>query len=280
MDDAGHRHVRTWQIASVLLLVLGSARVATADDSRDVARGHYARGLELAGHGGYEAALQEFHEAYAVSPQFAVLYNIGQAQAALGHPMEAIEAFSDYLKDGQDRIPSARRQQVEALIAVLESHLAELFITTDRPDARIGVDGREVGSTPLAKPIRLAPGTHRISAGSEGAPVLVRIVTLGDADRQTLELELPAPTAKAAAEAARAAVAEAIAAAAAANRAAAAAEAAARVATAAAQSPAERARSQAATRSASAGAARAASAAAAAAAAEIMARGRATPGGR
>ena len=44
--------------ALVLLLLLGSAKVASADDSRDVAREHYARGLELAGHAGYQAALQ------------------------------------------------------------------------------------------------------------------------------------------------------------------------------------------------------------------------------
>jgi PEGA domain len=277
MRDARYRLVRRRQIAAALLLLLGPVRAATADDSRDDARAHYARGLDLAGHGGYEAALEEFNEAYAASPQFAVLYNIGQAEVALGRPLEAIETFSQYLQDGQDRIPRARQQQVKDLIALLESRLAELFITTDRPNARITVDGREVGSTPLSKPVRLAPGTHRLSATSEGAPALIRIVTLGEAERQTLELELPAPSAKAAAAAARAAVAEAVAAAAAATRAAAAAEAAARIATEAAQSPAERAKSAAATRAASTAAARAASAAAAAAAAEVMARGRGTP---
>jgi tetratricopeptide (TPR) repeat protein len=273
------RLVQTRQIASILLLVLGPWKLAAADEERDAARSHYARGLDLAAHGGYEAALQEFNEAYAISPQFAVLYNIGQAQVALGHPMEAIETFSEYLQDSQDRVPRTRRQQVKALIAFLESRLGELSVTTDRPNARVSVDGRVVGSTPLRKPIRVAPGTHKISAALEGAPSLVRIVTVGEAEHQTVALELPAPSAKAAAEAARAAVAEAVAAAAAATRAAAAAEAAARVATAVALSSAEREKSETATRASSAAAARAATAAAAAAAAEIMAHVRATPGG-
>jgi hypothetical protein len=270
--------VRTRQIASVLLLVLGPVGPAAADESRDAARAHYARGLELAGQQGYEAALQEFNEAYAISPQFAVLYNIGLAEVALGHPMEGIDTLSEYLQEGQDAVPHARRQQVKALTTLLASRLAELSIATDRSEARVTIDGRELGPTPLAKPVRLGPGTHRIAIASEGAPTAIRIVTLAEGEHQTLELQLPAPSAKAAAAAARVAVAEAVAAAAAATRAAAAAEAAARVATAASLSPEERAKSQTSTRAASIAAARAASAAAAAAAAEVMARGRATPG--
>jgi hypothetical protein len=271
--------VRTRQIASVLVLVLLPARSATADNPRDAARTRYARGLELAGAGVYEAALQMFNEAYALSPQFPVLYNIGEAQAALGRYPEAIETFSEYLRDGQERIPRQRRQQVKALIALLTSRLADVSITADRPDARITIDGREVGSTPLPEPVRVAPGTHTISAAADGAPPLVKVVTLREAEHQTLALVLPAPSPKTAAAAARAAVVEAVAAVAAARRAAADAEAAARVAVAAAQSPAERARAAAATRAGSSAAARAASAAAAAEAAEFAAHGRATPGG-
>ena len=221
--------------------------------------------------------LQEFSEAYAVSPQFTVLYNIGQAEAALGRPIEAIGTFSEYLHDGQERVPRARRAQVQALIALLDSRLAEVSITTDCPSARVSVDGREVGWTPLARPVRLAAGTHRVSVSSEGAPSLTRILTLAEAEHQVLELTLPAPSAAAAAEAARIAVAEANAAATAATRAASAAQAAAWVAMAAAQSPAERARSASASRAASAAASRAAAAAAAVDAAEAAARGRASP---
>ena len=267
------------RIASVLMLVYLSASGARADNPRDGARTRYARALELAGRGSYDAALQMFEEAYALSPQFPVLYNIGEAQAALGQFPEAIETFSEYLRDGQERIPRQRRQQVKTFIALLTSRLATVSITADRPDARITIDGRDVGSTPLPQPVRIAPGTHTISAAADGAPALVQVVTLEEAEHQTLALVLPAPLPKTAAAAARAADAQAIAAVAAAKRAQADAEAAARVAVAAAQSPAERARVAAATRAASAAAARAATAAAAADGAEFVAHGRAMPAG-
>src|SRR5256885_747703 len=143
-----------WQgvrlLGSVLLVAVGVgvAEPAAAYDAREEARDHYARGLTLASQNGYAAALQEFSEAYSISPQFAVLYNIGQAQVGLGHATEAIEVLSQYLRDGQERIPRARREQVTAQIASLESRLATLLIATDRAGAKITLDGREIGTTP------------------------------------------------------------------------------------------------------------------------------------
>jgi tetratricopeptide (TPR) repeat protein len=118
------------------LLALGSARVGHADDPRGEARAHYARGLELAGQNGYEGALREFDVAYAISPQFAVLFNIGQAHIALGHTVEAIEALTRYLRDGGDRISPARRTQVERQIAGLRSTLPSPEATSEADAAR------------------------------------------------------------------------------------------------------------------------------------------------
>src|SRR5437667_2669164 len=105
------------------LLPLGSTRIARADDPRGEARAHYSKGLDLAGQNGYEGALREFNAAYAISPQFAVLYNIGQAHIALGHTPEAIEALTHYLRDGGERILPERRAQVERQLAWLRSTL-------------------------------------------------------------------------------------------------------------------------------------------------------------
>jgi hypothetical protein len=187
---------RMSRIPIIVLVVLGwtgPARAAeqSPEDAREAARSHYARGLELAGQADYEAALREFSEAYTIRPHFAVLYNIGQAQFALGRPAEAIESLSKYLRDGQEQVPSARRQDVQAQIVLLESLFAELTITTDQPGALIAVDGREVGRTPLYQGIRLATGTHRVAATMDGTAAINRTVTLAPGDRQVLNLEVP-----------------------------------------------------------------------------------------
>src|SRR5690242_763381 len=87
----------------MLALMVGAGRAAHADDdARQVAAARYTRGIELANQGLYQAALEQFQNAYAASPHYAVLYNIGQAQIALGRPIDAIEALSRYLRDGAD----------------------------------------------------------------------------------------------------------------------------------------------------------------------------------
>jgi len=183
-----------------------AARVrAAGGDPQQAAAAHYTRGVELANQGLYEAALERFNQAYATSPHFAVLYNIGQAQIALGRPLAAIEALASYLRDGADKVPLSRREQVQAQIALLEAKLAELTISTDKPGVAIRVDDRDIGRTPLFQPIRLAAGTHTIIATPDGGAPITRVVTLAEAERRRLELtfaaeaipgaELPAITA-------------------------------------------------------------------------------------
>jgi tetratricopeptide (TPR) repeat protein len=185
-------------ICAALFLAGLFGGVARADeDPRAAAAAHYARGLELANQSQYEAALDEFNAAYATSPHFAVLYNIGQAHMALGRPLEAIAALTKYLLDGADQVPLSRREQVQAQVALLESKLAELSIATDQPGATIRVDDRDVGRTPLFQPLRLAAGTHTVTASMPDGAQVTRQVTLGEAERQRLDLvfvnRAPAP---------------------------------------------------------------------------------------
>jgi tetratricopeptide (TPR) repeat protein len=177
----------------LVLLVITSSPPARAEaaDPRELAAGHYRRGIDLAKQGLYGEALEEFNQAYAKSPHFAVLYNIGQAQIALGRPLAAIEALTTYLRDGADKVPLSRREQVQAQMALLEASLAELTIVTERSDVAIRVDDHDVGRTPLPQPIRLAAGTHTITASLPGGAQITRVVTLAESERQRLELALP-----------------------------------------------------------------------------------------
>src|SRR4051812_26107898 len=182
--------------ALLLVTIFGAGARAASDDPRQAAGAHYARGIELANHGLYEGALQEFNDANTISPHFAVLYNIGQAQIALDRPLEAVDTLSKYLRDGADQVPAGRRLQVQAQIGLLQSRLAELAITTEQAGVSIRVDGRDVGRTPLPQPIRLIPGMHTVTGGLADGTQITRKVAVGESERQRLELVfLPAPSA-------------------------------------------------------------------------------------
>lgn len=131
-------------------------------DPRGAARAHYARGLELASQNGYEGALREFNAAYALSPEFAVLYNIGQAHIALEHPGEAMEALGRYLRDGGERITPVRRAQVQAQIAFLHASLPnpDLSPEADAARAEAAAAGAAAGGA-LASAVQLAPAAAR-----------------------------------------------------------------------------------------------------------------------
>jgi PEGA domain/Tetratricopeptide repeat len=175
-------------LCSLLFITLLAGTSRADDDPREAAAAHYARGMELATQGLYEAALEQFNDAYAASPNFAVLYNVGEAQMALGRPLEAIEALTKYLREGADQVPLSRREQVQAQIGLLESRLAELSITTDRSGAAIRVDGRDIGRTPLFQPIRLAAGAHTVTASLPNGEQITRDVPLKESERQTVQL--------------------------------------------------------------------------------------------
>ena len=173
---------RSFRWLLTLLCLLGVARPGWADDPRGSARAHYARGLELASQNGYEAALREFNEAYAISPQFAVLYNIGQAHVALGHSLEAIEVLSRYLRDGQDRLPPGRREQVQAQIAHLRADLASALPASSpeaeearaaaaasaRAAAGVADAATEIGARPLTR-----TGTLSVRCAEPGLKILL-----------------------------------------------------------------------------------------------------------
>jgi tetratricopeptide (TPR) repeat protein len=180
--------VRTLVSTALILFAIARAEPGRAEEPRAAAADHYARGIELASQGLYAGALEQFNGAYTASPHFAVLYNIGQAQMALGRPLEAIEALTKYLRDGAEQVPLSRREQVQAQIGLMESRLAELSITADRVGAIVRVDGRDVGSTPLFQPVRLAAGVHTVTAALPNGPQLTREVPLRESERHSVEL--------------------------------------------------------------------------------------------
>jgi len=105
-------------LAAVLLLGAAPAR-AQSDAERTEARAHFDAGVAFAKASAYEAALGEFERAYELVPHYGVLYNIAQAQLALGRTAPARASFERYLREAGNVISAARRAEVESLLARL-----------------------------------------------------------------------------------------------------------------------------------------------------------------
>lgn len=158
---------------ALTLVVTISTRDARSEQSEErvLARGHFNRGVELAKAGSYEAALAEFQQAYRISPHFSVLYNVGQAELALGRPVAAVGTLRRYLAEGGEQLEPARRAEVESTIAIELERLGPLDMTTDAPPTARAVDA-PTEQAPLADlpPLRQVPVAPTPTASRRPAP--------------------------------------------------------------------------------------------------------------
>jgi len=167
-----------------------------AEAAKKEASEHFRSGVELFQEGAFRAALVEFERAYELSPDYRLLYNIGQVQLQLGDYLSATESSERYLTEGGAEVPAARRASVEAELQVLHQRVGRLSVTCNADGTEIFVDDQLIGVTPLPTTVLLNVGRHRVYArGADGA-ASTRVIDIAGGDLKELKLELKAPTAR------------------------------------------------------------------------------------
>jgi len=170
----------TERAAFVLFTCASLVSVATPAfaETKGSARERFERGYGLARDGDFEAAIAEFEAAYATSPNFSVLFNLGQAYGAAGHAVEAAHALERYLELGGTAVSDEQREKVTRLIEYYRRRVGKLSLDVAPAGAHATLDGKDVGSAPFAQPLEVTAGTHGLSItlqGYEPANVSVRI---------------------------------------------------------------------------------------------------------
>jgi hypothetical protein len=178
--------------ALLVLALIVPARLAHADDASEKteAQAYFKDGLRRVQNGDLDAAIEAFENAYRASPNYGVLYNLGQAYLAVGRRVDAVHTFESFLTQGGDRVSPKRRAEVEALIARERARLATLDLEVSPKQAEVFVDGTPVESaSPLARD--LDAGHHVIAARLEGYTAEVTELDLqaGQAARVTVVLK-------------------------------------------------------------------------------------------
>lgn len=146
----------------------------------DKARSHFRAGVNLLQDpdgARYEEAYQQFKAAYAESPSWKILSNLGIAAMKLERDGEAIDAFRGYLEGGGDEISEAEREQTQRDLETLEASIVSISITASPEgvmiqDARTTNRGDRVinnySVTDGKLDVRLRPGNHKITAKLKG----------------------------------------------------------------------------------------------------------------
>lgn len=140
----------------------------------------------------YEKALANFKEAYLLTSEPLLLYNIGQCHRQLNQLDEARKSFESFLRDApQD---SDLRPNAESLLAEVNKEIARLAskstiqISSKQDPTEVFLDNLPAGTSPLTLS-ELEPGKHVITIKKEGYQDTQVSVTLEPG--QTLPLEIP-----------------------------------------------------------------------------------------
>jgi len=186
------------QFLLVLALASGSA-TALADstspsspsaNATTEARERFQRGVVLYREGSFDAALAEFRRAYELSPNYRVLYNLGQVQVERHDSVAALDSFTQYLQQGGSEIDPERKAQVERDMSMLRGRVAEITVTSNVPGARLSVDGVEVGTLPLTTPLLVNSGIRQIQLEKSGYRSTSRSLTIAGAQPLQVRLNL------------------------------------------------------------------------------------------
>ena len=183
------RNHRPWLPALALCFALGSARAqAPSDATRREAAQRFDRGLKLFNEQDNAGALAEFRRANELSPNAVVLYNIGLVEAAIGRPVEAVDALEQALRPGSGLKPELK-SRAESVVTEQSARIGRVRVTTRPEGARVEVDGIvPAGGIPAAAPLRVASGMHVIGAVLEQyAPARKEVSVAGN---QEVEVEL------------------------------------------------------------------------------------------
>lgn len=190
------------------LVVVCLAAPALAADVviSEEARAHFSAGVNLLQDpdgARYEEAYREFKEAYAKSPSWKILGNLGISAMKLERDSEAIDAFKKYLAEGGKQVDAEERSQFQRDLSTLEAGAARLTLQTDPPggtieDERFPASGQAIHNTySAAGPLQIGvrSGRHRFTAKLAGRADAVWEIELAPRQQESHTFTLPEPTA-------------------------------------------------------------------------------------
>lgn len=147
------------------------------------------RGDELLDVRRYAEALAAYDDAYALNPTAALLYNRGRALQFLGRYPEALEAIEQFARDASPEV-RARVPALARLLEDLRGRVGALVVVGLADGARVLVNDRQVGITPLAGPLAVPAGRVTLDVFAEGYFPLHRDVEVAPRTTRKLELRL------------------------------------------------------------------------------------------
>ena len=136
----------------------------------------------------FAKALDRYDEAYRLDPKPALLYNRGRALQALARFPEALDQLEKFQREAPAEL-KARVPALRELIEGVKASITTLSVTANVEGARVLIDGKDVGATPLSR-VRVNAGEAAVELLADGYEPQTKNVTLDGGTSQTLDFAL------------------------------------------------------------------------------------------
>jgi hypothetical protein len=116
----------------------------------------------------FGSALGEFKQAYALSKDPRLLYNMAICEKELRHYSLMKATLEQYLREASGVITPESQNVAREALAAIKPLIATVHVNVNEPGAEVRIDGEVVGTTPLAEPLSLDTGRHQLEVRKTG----------------------------------------------------------------------------------------------------------------
>src|SRR5688572_4302718 len=180
-------------MAAVPCAVCGEAQAQSSGRAENPEADKFvAEGIELRARGKDTEALRAFQKAAEIDPDSVrVQIHLATVYQALGNWLLADEYLSMALSRQNHPYVNRHRQTLEDAKRVIDANIGRLEVEGEPVGAEVRLNGRLVGTLPLAAPIRTTIGSYRFEVRRSGHYSVERpiVITGGGLVRETVRLE-------------------------------------------------------------------------------------------
>ena len=142
------------------------------------AKKFFDAGNKLYKEGLYQEALASFLEANRIAPRESIQRNIGQTYRDLKDMASAYEAYDLLLANYGEKMKPSLKSDAQHALEELQVLTGVIAIGVQEPGAHVTIDRKDVGQTPLAKPVRANVGAHAVEITKAGFETIAQQIEL------------------------------------------------------------------------------------------------------
>ncbi|MCU0665470.1 MAG: tetratricopeptide repeat protein [Myxococcota bacterium] len=159
--------MRTILSSFIMFIIVGCVTSAAAED-KVLGEKHFKAGVSLLKSEDYEGAATALEASIEEYPTKSGLFNLANAYKLLKRYNDALSALERLNRDFGNQLDKELKRTAHGLAQEIRDLVGKLTVTVAPAGAEVFVNGKPVGTAPLAKPLLLAPGHYEITARLNG----------------------------------------------------------------------------------------------------------------